>query len=672
MYLNLINVFSLFKMKKVFCTRTKKRKVQRELDALGDWYTGHLPDDLNSTYDILPVQETLANATPVSNTVKSPLNIVNSVMDQSDQLIVEHNNISIPNIVIENVLKSSNDEFINIYKSKYNRQEDILQSLAHWAVDYNVPQNTINKLLEILKYKAKLSFIPKDCRTLLHSNSTKVLNLREVHPNGMYYHFGLRNGILRFSSILTLQESIQIAVGIDGLPISKSSSSQFWPILAYIMPYHKYVFPVGIFHGHKKPSDSNNYLSDFIAEVLELSRSGLMVNNQLRKIEIKIICCDSPAKAYILRVKGHSGYFSCTKCLHEGEYCINHVCFPYDENGNEKRNHEDYVMMKNEQYHVSPTISCLALIPNINIVDLFPLDYMHLVCLGVTKRLITLWLSKGPSSVRLPSWKSKKITTNLLKIKTCITNDFARKPRGLEEVGRFKATEFRQFLLYTGPIVLKNVISEDCYLNFMTLSIAMRILLSSDHCKYLEYAHQLLDYFVKTFQQIYGIEFMSHNVHGLLHLADDYKIYGPLDSCSCFYFENYMKYLKRMLRKHDKPLQQVVKRYKEICDNENITYNNNHHDQLNFSTHEPDCFILTTGGEIVKIIDILSHINIIIGRHFLYKENLFIKPLKSSKLDIWIVKSLSETTKQWKITEIKKKVVMIHFDDNFISIPIIR
>lgn len=120
---------------------------------------------------------------------------------------------------------------------------------------------------------------------------------------------------------------------------------------------------------------------------------------------------------------------------------------------------------------------------------------------------------------------------------------------------------------------MKDVISEDCYLNFMTLSIPMRILLSSEYCTYLEYAHQLFKYFVKTFQQIYGIAFMSHNVQGLLHLADDYKIYGLLDSCSCFYFENYMKYLKRMLRKNDKPLQQVVKRYKEICDNENITIN---------------------------------------------------------------------------------------------------
>lgn len=131
----------------------------------------------------------------------------------------------------------------------------------------------------------------------------------------------------------------------------------------------------------------------------------------------------------------------------------------------------------------------------------------------------------------------KKITTNHLKIKSCITNDFAWNPREILEVCQFKATEFRQLLLYTGPIVFKNVISEECYINFMALSISLRILLSLDHCFYLEYTHQLLKYFKQ-----------------ILHLADDYKIYGPLDRCSCFYFENYMKYLTRMLRKNVKPL----------------------------------------------------------------------------------------------------------------------
>lgn len=73
----------------------------------------------------------------------------------------------------------------------------------------------------------------------------------------------------------------------------------------------------------------------------------------------------------------------------------------------------------------------------------------------------------------------------------------------------------------------------------------MRILLSSDHSSYLKYETELLDYFVKVFQQIYGHHYVSHNVHSLLHLADDYSNYGPLDNCSCFPFENYMKVLKK-------------------------------------------------------------------------------------------------------------------------------
>jgi len=123
---------------------------------------------------------------------------------------------------------------------------------------------------------------------------------------------------------------------------------------------------------------------------------------------------------------------------------------------------------------------------------------MHLVCLGVMKKLINLWMNNGPTSVRLSSWKVKQLSLNLEKVRSCITNDFARKPRRIEEYSRFKATEFRQLLLYTGPIVLKNVLSDECYKHFMSLNISMRILLSKDHSAYLKYADKLLNYFVKT------------------------------------------------------------------------------------------------------------------------------------------------------------------------------
>jgi hypothetical protein len=97
----------------------------------------------------------------------------------------------------------------------------------------------------------------------------------------------------------------------------------------------------------------------------------------------------------------------------------------------------------------------------------------------------------------------------------------------------------------------------------MVLNIAMLILLSPDRTFLLQYARELLDFFVKNFDNIYGQQFVSHNVHALLHLCDDYYLFGPLDNCSAFGFENYMKEIKSNHRKNEKPLKQIVNRYYE-------------------------------------------------------------------------------------------------------------
>jgi hypothetical protein len=141
--------------------------------------------------------------------------------------------------------------------------------------------------------------------------------------------------------------------------------------------------------------------------------------------------------------------------------------------------------------------------------------------------------------------------------------EFSRKLRGLEEIARWKATELRTFLLYVGPLVLKNNVSNECFKHFMSLKIAMIILLSLHFSSYLQYAQHLLKYFVEMFEKMYGSYLISHNIHGFLHIADNYKIYGPLDQCSAYPFENYMKKLKSILRKPDKLLEQVIHRYHE-------------------------------------------------------------------------------------------------------------
>lgn len=648
--------------------RTKRRKIQNELELLGNWSN----DDLETEPATDSVIKPFSTEIPIAHDDHQNLNSHYQInVENADSSL----NTSSPELlcnVINNKpidINSNLDSNTHINSKEESQEESIKQSLGQWAVNCNVPQNTVNKLLKILKFETPLTFLPKDCRTLLKSGSSKVVNIREVKP-GNYHHFGLKKGIIKYSLVLPLSDHIKIAVGVDGLPISKSSSGQLWPILAYIMPYRSYVFPIGIYYGYQKPQDSNDFLYDFISEALELTTNGITINNKIKKVTLEVMCCDVPAKSYLLRVKGHSGFFSCTRCTHEGEYINNRVCFPYNAIGHKKRSHDDYVSMNNEEHHISPIISSIVLIPNINVTDFFSLDYMHLACLGVMKKLINLWMTNGPPNVRLSSLKVKKLSSSLNKIHNCLTNDFVRKPRGIEEYPRYKATELRQFLLYTGPVVLKGILSDECYQHFMTLNIAMRILLSTDHSKYVGYAANLLDYFVKTFEQMYGSHFVSHNVHSLLHVVDDYVKYGPLDNCSCFPFENYMKVLKRMIRKHDKPLQQIIKRYDEIYINDKIKFGN--HDHNTFTVQKPDCFILTSAGEIVQIIEILSNSSVIVGKSFNSKSDMFDKPIKSSKLDIYVVKNLSENSMQWRISDIKKKIMIFNMDGKLLALPILK
>lgn len=58
---------------------------------------------------------------------------------------------------------------------------------------------------------------------------------------------------------------------------------------------------------------------------------------------------------------------------------------------------------------------------------------------------------------------------------------------------------------------------------------------------------------------LYGKDNTIYTVHNLIHLSDDAKQFGPLDSFSTFPFENYLHSLKRLLRKYE-PLPQLHRR----------------------------------------------------------------------------------------------------------------
>lgn len=63
---------------------------------------------------------------------------------------------------------------------------------------------------------------------------------------------------------------------------------------------------------------------------------------------------------------------------------------------------------------------------------------------------------------------------------------------------------------------------------------------------------------------MYGPNFNTYNVHGLLHLTNDVRYLGNLDSFSAFPYESNMSIFGKYCRKPGQPLQQFSRRMTEI------------------------------------------------------------------------------------------------------------
>jgi len=425
-------------------------------------------------------------------------------------------------------------------------------------------------------------------------------------------------------------------------------------------------------------------LHDFLEEMQQLERNGLEVGSARFSVSIHSYVCDAPARAFLKCVKSYSGYYGCERCIQSGMWA-DKMTFP--ETVATLRTDQDFKDMTQEEHHLgtSPLAGLSA-----GLVSHFVLDYMHLVCLGVTRRLITTWI-KGPLSTRLPTRSVIHISERLLRLRSAIPCEFARKPRALCEIDRWKATEFRQFLLYTGVVVLRGILMPSVYNNFLILSVAIRCLCSSElyssHC---DYAQQLLLSFVTHACELYGEGFIVYNVHALVHIANDVSKFGPLDRISAFPFENSLRKLKMLVRKSHLPLQQLVMRVTEQQQQGGQTTATIKLDGV--SCHKPHCngpvprlyesavqysvyksrscviklttnnnCILTKNGEVGRVQNILKiNSDIFFAyRKFGKIQNCFEYPMQSREIDIFVVSRLQQELLICSLQEMSCKCVCL-------------
>lgn len=317
-----------------------------------------------------------------------------------------------------------------------------------------------------------MSELPKDSQTLLRTPRTVQTTTK---CGGTFGYVGIENGINKAFSFLSLNtDAIKLVVNIDGLPLSKSSSSQLWPILGSINNSNL-VFPIAIFHAYAKPNSLADYLSEFIVEAKTLLQDGVRIENKLYQFNLQAIICDAPARSFLKCIIGHTGYHSCERCKIKGQYLQNRIVFN-DFGADERRTDQEFRSLSYQHSHQKNEISPLTEL-NLDMIKHFPLDYMHLVLLGVVKRLLN-FLTKGPPLCRISNMQSTLMSEKLLLSHGKMPSEFNRQPRSLTELPHWKASEFRQFLLYHGPIVLKGIVSNDVYNHFLALHVSMCFLLS--------------------------------------------------------------------------------------------------------------------------------------------------------------------------------------------------
>lgn len=508
--------------------RTKRRKIQEackliELEIHNS--SGNLEPQSNSQ----PCDEHIYN-TPYNLGSQSrntgDLHLVTSSYDRSDTVLFDNDQPF-----------SSDDE-----EEDVNQLPDLKSDLRKWAITHNITGTATDDLLRILLSNFPNCSLPKSHKTLF--GTVTSYNIDNIE-GGKYYHFGLAKKIKFYSSLDSFSDtfdSFQLIVGIDGLPISRSSKKQFWPILVTtpLLNFNK-PFIVGLYYSDNcKPNKVTEFLEPFVEECLSLARTGLEINGILRKVFVKCIVADAPARNFIKNCVTFNAYHGCDRCDQKGKWLGRVI---YDRNDANLRHDQDFNVQLDTLHHtgISPLQSL-----GIGMVSDVVLDYMHLVCLGVTKKLLSCWRS-GPLPHRLGRHDILEISERILACKRFIPSEFNRKPRPLAELEYWKATEYRTFLLYLGPLVLKGILTKEKYEHFMLLSISIRILLSTNRDWY-QYARKLLVSFVEKIPTLYVPEFLVYNVHSLIHLSDDAIKFGSLNGINAFPFENFMQAIKRMLR----------------------------------------------------------------------------------------------------------------------------
>ncbi|KYN28605.1 hypothetical protein ALC57_01997, partial [Trachymyrmex cornetzi] len=264
-----------------------------------------------------------------------------------------------------------------------NEEFNEIMQLRQWAMTSNIPHTKLDSLLQILR-KRLLPNLPANAKTFLKTNSAEH-NIKQFYDD-------------------------------NGCSVYKP-------------------FSIAVYAGREKPNDLSAYFENFIVEINELLLNGIIIDEKSFKVCIMYFACDRPARSFIKCIKGHVGsicskdFYACERYEVRGTRHENRTIYYNDVC--KERTDQSFRDQKNLEHYIGLSPSTF-INSRIDTVRQFVLDFMHLCCLGIMKKmLVECWL-KGNLSTKLNQNSKMRLSQQLMQLKSQIPADFQRSTRSIE------------------------------------------------------------------------------------------------------------------------------------------------------------------------------------------------------------------------------------------------
>lgn len=378
--------------------------------------------------------------------------------------------------------------------------------------------------------------------------------------------------------ILENEFNLSYTFNTDGCQAANSSKFTIWPIYVMINEFPqelraKHMLLVGIWVAKNEPN-MNVFLQPFVDEANDLSEKGVewrLPGGEMVTSKVVPLCCcvDSIARPAMLNMKQFNGFYGCTFCEHPTENVDGQRKYTVSTDIPSDRSDES---IRRNMIHAHSLVgrqavkgvwgpSCLMNLKHFDMADGMVPDDLHAGFSGAGKQHTELLLSSPGEEYYIGDPNTLAIVNDrLLSIRppNCIT----RTPRSLTVRRLWKASEWRSWIVWYSLICIDGLLPRKYVQHLALLVTAITIFLQdSISPAMLDYAHESLVRYVVQFQELFGKQAMTFNVHLLLHFTKGVANWGPLWTHTAFPFENANRLLLAMKTSPTHVAYQIARRF---------------------------------------------------------------------------------------------------------------